>query len=153
MDPINKRALYELVNHLSITFFEKPFMHEVKFNHRLRSTGGRYLPIQKVIELNPKYVTEMDEQEFIGIIKHELCHYHLHIEGKGFGHGDQAFKTLLQKTGSPRHCKPPPSTLEKYKYRYICKKCQITYKRMRKVNTEKYRCGKCKGKISAFENA
>lgn len=151
MDPINKDTLFELVNQLSLDFFHKPFKHEVRFNHRLRSTGGRYLPLQKVIELNPKYVIEMDEQEFIGIIKHELCHYHLHIEGKGFGHRDHEFKLLLKKTGSPRHCKPLPSSLKKYKYLYICKDCNITYKRIRRVNIKKYRCGKCRGKITIFE--
>lgn len=148
MDPLNKETLYELVNQLSIDFFQKPFMHEVTFNHRLRTTGGRYLPFQKVIELNPRYVTEMDEQEFIGIIKHELCHYHLHIEGQGYGHRDQAFKKLLKKTGSPRYCKPLPSTIRNYRHFYICKKCNFTYKRMRRVDTEKYRCGKCRGKIT-----
>lgn len=147
VDPINKVALYKLVNQLSLDFFQKPFMHEVTFNHRLRTTGGRYLPSQKVIELNPRYVTEMDEQEFIGIIKHELVHYHLHIAGKPFGHRDKEFRELLKKTGSPRHCQPLPSTLKKYKYYYICRNCNITYKRVRRVNIEKYRCGKCRGKI------
>ena len=151
MDPIKKERLYALVNELSIDFFGKPFMHEVKFNHRLRSTGGRYLPMEKVIELNPKYVIEMDKQEFIGIIKHELCHYHLHIEGRPFGHGDQSFKKLLKQTGSPRYCQPLPTTLKKYKYLYICKSCNATYKRMRKVNTEKYRCGKCRERITLSE--
>ena len=152
MDPINENTLYKLVNQLSLDFFGKPFMHVVKFNHRLRSTGGRYLPLQKVIELNPKYVVEMDEREFIGIIKHELCHYHLHIEGKPFGHGDQTFKKLLKETDSPRHCQPLPSTMKKYKYKYRCRDCNITYKRMRKVNLEKYRCGRCRGKITMYEH-
>lgn len=151
MDPINEDKLYELVNQLSLDFFQKPFIHYVEFNHRLRTTGGRYLPQQKKIELNPKYVVEMDEQEFIGIIKHELCHYHLHIEGKGFGHRDPDFKRLLKKTGSPRHCKPLPSTIKKYKHIYICKDCNYIYKRVRRVNIEKYRCGKCRGKLIVSE--
>lgn len=152
MDPINKETLYKLVNQLSIDFFHKPFVHDVTFNHRLRTTGGRYLPSKKVIELNPKYVTEMDEQEFIGIIKHELCHYHLHIEGKGYRHRDPDFKNLLKKTGSPRHCKPLPSTIKKYKYIYKCELCSYVYKRVRKVNVKKYRCGKCHGEIILLEH-
>ena len=35
--------------------------------------------------------------ELISIIKHELCHYHLHQEGKGYKHRDQDFKDLLKK--------------------------------------------------------
>lgn len=72
MDPINEKRLYQIVNKISLDYFEKPFKHIVKFNHRLRTTGGRYLPNELTIELNPKYVIEMDEDEFIGIIKHEL---------------------------------------------------------------------------------
>ena len=38
-------------------------------------------------------------EELIGIIKHELCHYHLHLEGKGYQHRDKDFKELLKKVG------------------------------------------------------
>ncbi|AXI08049.1 SprT family protein [Oceanobacillus sp. 143] len=147
MDPINKQTLYNMVDKLSIEFFDKPFEHEVKFNHRLRTTGGRYIPAKKLIELNPKYVSEMDLEEFVGIIKHELCHYHLHIEGKGYKHIDPEFKALLKKTGSPRHCNPLPSQKRKYQYVYKCKQCNQEYKRIRRVDLNKYRCGKCSGML------
>lgn len=147
MDPINEKDLYRLVNDLSNKYFHKPFQHKVKFNHRLRTTGGRYLPSVKVIELNPKYVIEMSKDEFIGIIKHELCHYHLHIEGKGYKHGDVEFKQLLKKTGSPRHCKPLPSTNRRV-YKYQCSQCKLLYERARRVNVNRYRCGKCRGKLN-----
>src|SRR5690625_3731158 len=140
MDVYNDKALHNLVNELSVEYFHKTFLHEVRFNHRLRTTGGRYIPAKKVIELNPKYVEEMDESEFIGIIKHELCHYHLHIEGKGYKHGDADFKNLLKLTGSPRHCKPLPSQKESYRYLYICTKCNSQYKRKRRVDVLKFRC-------------
>ncbi|MEC5424711.1 SprT family protein [Virgibacillus sp. C22-A2] len=145
MEILNEKELYRLVNELSITFFSKPFKHQVTFNSRLRTTGGRYIPGKKVIELNPKYVEEMNEDEFIGIIKHELCHYHLHIEGKGYKHGDQEFKRLLIKTGSPRHCNPLPSQQSEFKYIYKCRDCAHVYKRRRRVNIKKYRCGRCRG--------
>lgn len=149
----DKQALFQLVDTLSKRYFHKPFLHEVQFNHRLRTTGGRYLPAKKIIELNPKYVTEMDEKEFIGIIKHELCHYHLHIEGKGFKHGDASFKTLLNKTASPRHCEPLPSHENRYRYKYVCNNCKHVYKRVRRINLDKYRCGKCKGKLSMISGS
>lgn len=147
MTLLNHDELYKLVNQLSLDFFNKTFKHEVMFNKRLRTTGGRYLPHKKVIELNPKYLVELGLQELIGIIKHELCHYHLHIEGKGYKHGDQEFKSLLKETGSPRYCRPLPSNLKKYKYTYICQTCHYAYRRMRKVAVKQYRCGKCKGHI------
>ncbi|MGM8366582.1 SprT family protein [Virgibacillus sp. W0181] len=147
MDTIKEEALYKLVNSLSMEFFHIPFQHKVIFNKRLRTTGGRYIPARKTIELNPKYATEMDEKEFVGIIKHELCHYHLHIAGKGYKHGDAEFKRLLKKTNSPRYCTPLPSEMNRHKHIYLCKQCKHEYKRIRIINVKKYRCGKCRGKL------
>lgn len=147
MEVLSNDNLFRLVNDLSWKYFNKPFKHDVTFNSRLRTTGGRYIPVRKIIELNAKYYVEMDEAEFIGIIKHELCHYHLHIEGKGYKHGDQAFKDLLKVTGSPRHCNPLPSQKKNRKYKYKCKQCDHEYKRVRRVDIKKYRCGKCNGQL------
>lgn len=143
----DEKELYTLINNLSLKYFDRPFKHEVRFNYRLRTTGGRYVLGEKAIELNPKYVLEMEWNEFIGIIKHELCHYHLHIQGKGYRHGDAEFKELLKLTGSPRYCKPLPSYEKKKKHVYICKKCKHKYTRIRRVNLTKYRCGKCNGQL------
>lgn len=147
MNILNEKDLYQLVKDLSNEFFHKPFADHVQFNNRLRTTGGRYLPAKRKIELNPKYVIEMEWDEFIGIIKHELCHYHLHIEGRGFKHGDESFKKLLKETGSPRHCNPLPSSEKTYKYVYVCLECGHVYKRAKKIDVKRYRCGKCRGRL------
>ncbi|WP_217587390.1 SprT family protein [Lentibacillus saliphilus] len=152
MDHLNEASLYRLVNHLSQTHFNKPFVHVVRFNSRLRTTGGRYIPAINTIEINPKYALEMDHEELVGIIKHELCHYHLHIEGKGYKHRDRDFKDLLKATGSPRHCQPLPSLKEQSNYIYSCRSCGLTYKRKRRVNTSKYVCGKCRGRLVMREH-
>ncbi|MFD2923196.1 SprT family protein [Halobacillus naozhouensis] len=144
---IEQQQLQEWTNSISLEFFGKPYVDHVSFNSRLRTTGGRYIPSKRKIELNPKYLREMDKEEFVGIIKHELCHYHLHIEGKGFAHKDREFKDLLKKTGSPRHCKPLPSEREKLKHIYSCTRCSHEYFRQRRINTAKYRCGKCRGQL------
>ncbi|MFC4559886.1 SprT family protein [Virgibacillus kekensis] len=152
MKLLDKKELHELVNSLSIKYFSKPFNDSVCYNNRLRTTGGRYFPSKRLIELNKKYFAEMDEEEVIGVIKHELCHYHLHIEGKGYKHRDRDFKELLRKTGSPRHCRPLPSYEKRNpKHTYICKNCEHVYKRYRRVNTSRYRCGKCRGELVAEE--
>lgn len=140
-------SLYKLVNDISLKYFHKPFRHQVYFNHRLRTTGGRYIPGRKVIELNPKYEIEMGRNELVGIIKHELCHYHLHIEGKGYKHRDREFRQLLKETGSPRHCQPLPSNQKRYKHKYQCINCSHIYKRIRRINVKKYRCGRCQGQL------
>lgn len=140
---MNDEQLTACVRELSITVFGKVFKHEAVFNKRLKTTGGRYLLRTHNIEINPIYFERFGEQEVIGIIKHELCHYHLHIEGKGYKHGDKDFKELLKTTGSPRYC----SSLEIVKHHYICSKCGLEYKRQRRINTDKYRCSKCLGLI------
>ncbi|MBM7571069.1 SprT family protein [Aquibacillus albus] len=144
---MTQEELEQLVDELSSEFFGKRFVDTVAFNPRLRTTGGRYIPAKRRIELNPKYLVELGEAEFRGIIKHELCHYHLHIEGKGYNHRDKTFKDLLKATGSPRHCQPLPSTRGKYKYTYVCIGCGQAYNRKRFVNVSRYRCGKCNGKL------
>ncbi|MEN2769200.1 SprT family protein [Ornithinibacillus xuwenensis] len=147
MKLLNEKELYQLVNNISMEFFNKPFIDEVTFNNRLRTTGGRYLPAKRTIELNPRYFMESDKSEFIGIIKHELCHYHLHIEGKGYKHRDPEFRLLLKQTGSPRHCSPLPSNQREKKHHYMCEKCSHIYRRIRRVDVKKYRCGICSGRL------
>lgn len=147
MDEWGKEDLQQWTDQLSRKFFEKPYIDDVRFNARLRTTGGRYIPAKRVIELNPKYLAELGRKEFEGIIKHELCHYHLHIEGKGYSHRDQSFKDLLKKTDSPRFCKQLPSQKNRKKLHYECSECGQDYYRMRRIDTNRYRCGKCKGKL------
>ncbi|MCZ0702673.1 SprT-like protein [Natronobacillus azotifigens] len=144
---MNQTDLEQVVNELSTTFFGKPYDDKVVFNNRLRTTGGRYIPSRRTIEINPKYLAEVGFEEMCGIIKHELCHYHLHIEGKGYKHADASFKALLKETGSPRHCQPLPSEARKKYYTYICKVCGHNYSRKRQIDLQKYRCGKCSGRL------
>ncbi|WP_017186884.1 SprT family protein [Alkalibacillus haloalkaliphilus] len=139
--------LQQLTDQLSREYFDKPYKHHVCFNKRLRTTGGRYIPARQTIEINPKYLQELGIEELVGILKHELCHYHLHIEGKPYNHRSKEFKELLQKTGSPRYCERLPSEKSKETYQYRCEKCGLTFNRKRRIQTSRYRCGKCKGKI------
>ncbi|ENH96402.1 hypothetical protein J416_11200 [Gracilibacillus halophilus YIM-C55.5] len=152
MQVLTQTELEELVNELSIQYFQKPFYDQVMFNHRLRTTGGRYIPNKRTIELNPKYMKELGKEEFIGIIKHELVHYHLHIAGKGYQHRDREFKQLLKQIGAPRHCTPLPSKQQTYRHQYQCKECGQVYHRMKRMNVSRYRCGKCNGKIKKVDN-
>ncbi|MBE1555208.1 SprT family protein [Sporosarcina limicola] len=141
--------LQKLVEKVSLDEFGKPFLHITRFNNRLRTTGGRYKLLDHSIEINPLVVEIHGMDDLIGIIKHELCHYHLHIEGKGYQHRDAEFRELLKRTASPRFCKPlfvgnrKPLSF----YIYKCTSCGLEYKRRREMDIRKYRCGKCKGTI------
>ncbi|MFC4802051.1 SprT family protein [Neobacillus sp. GCM10023253] len=141
-----------MVEKISMEYFGKPFKHKASFNSRLRSTGGRYLLGTHNIEINKKYLEQLGEQELIGIIKHELVHYHLHLEGKGYKHRDLDFKTLLKKVGAPRFCNQLPDVPKRKRKAkkillYKCTKCSLPYQRRRSIDTSRYVCGNCKGKL------
>lgn len=144
------KELTALVKELSDTVFGKPFRHEARFNARLRTTGGRYLLRSHDIEINPASYQEYGAEELIGIIKHELCHYHLHLEGKGYQHRDADFRQLLKETGSPRFCSLVQSKSRRktvMRYVYACTECGTGYPRKIRMNTARYRCGKCAGPL------
>ncbi|MDM5214947.1 SprT family protein [Peribacillus sp. NJ4] len=142
--------LQKLVEEISLKDFKKTFNHVATFNPRLRTTGGRYLLRSHNIEINKKYLDERGVEEMIGIIKHELCHYHLHIEKKGYQHRDADFKQLLKKVGAPRFCEPLPSNQVKRKMntiQYKCEDCQQVYIRKKRIDTIRFVCGKCRGTL------
>ncbi|TKC13504.1 SprT family protein [Robertmurraya kyonggiensis] len=143
--------LQELVEDLSMRFFQKPFRHQALFNNRLRTTGGRYLLKSHNIEINRQYLEQLGEEELIGIIKHELCHYHLHLEGKGYQHRDADFRDLLKKVDAPRFCSSlPDRPVRKRSSKtliYKCSKCAQLFQRKRTINVSRYVCGKCRGKL------
>lgn len=150
---MNEGALQRLVEELSLTVFGKPFKHEALYNKRLRTTGGRYMLNDHSIQINPKVYELYGREELIGVIKHELCHYHLHLEGKGYQHRDADFKQLLKKTDSPRYCRPLTKKQSSTKiYRYACCTCGLLYERKKRMNVSNYRCGKCTGSIRFIES-
>lgn len=132
------------VQALSQTAFSMEFSHRAYFNARLRTTGGRYRLADHNIEINPKMLG-YGKEVVAGIIKHELCHYHLHLAGLGYRHKDRDFKRLLAKVGGSRYA---PTEPKQRKYHYQCTNCQQDYFRQRLVNTDKYVCSKCHGHLA-----
>ncbi|MET0787240.1 MAG: SprT family protein [Paenisporosarcina sp.] len=147
---MNNEELHELVLNISETVFGKRFNHLAYFNRRLRTTGGRYLLRSHNIEINPLALELHGINELEGIIRHELCHYHLHIEGKGYKHRDMDFKKLMTQTNAPRFCASlgvAKRRVNKIQYTYGCKICGQLYRRKIRLNTRNYRCGKCSGTL------
>lgn len=148
---MNERELQQLTEYISQQFFGKTFRHQAVFNDRLKTTGGRYLLGTHNIELNRRYLEEHGREELIGIIKHELCHYHLHLEGKGYQHRDRDFKELLKQVGAPRFCTPLKTVRNKRRtekrHEYVCTGCGRSFIRKRRFDTSRYVCGVCKGKL------
>jgi SprT-like protein len=152
---LEQQELQLLVEKISVESFGKPFKHRASFNPKLRSTGGRYLLGTHNIEINKKYYDQLGEIELVGIIKHELCHYHLHLEGKGYQHRDKDFKFLLKHVGAPRFCAQLPDKNAKRTSQrviiYQCRECNQSYSRKRSFDTSRYVCGKCRGKLTKLK--
>ena len=152
---MNNETLQAWVEKVSLRYFGLPFRHQATFNGRLTSTGGRYFTKTHNIEISPYQLETFGTEETEKIIKHELCHYHLHILKRGYRHRDADFKQLLAKVGGTRFCQSLPGRLEKrqaapYKYKLVCRACGTEYLRKRKVDPHKYACGKCRGKLLLF---
>lgn len=145
---MNENELQNLVEEISLKYFDRPFKHRVKINRRMTTTGGRYHLDDHHLEINAHFLVPQYHDYLVGIIKHELTHYHLHLLGLGYRHRDRNFKIWLKKVGGSRYapdiglCKK-----KKYRYLYLCENCGLRYPRMRRINTQKYRCGKCRGHL------
>ena len=146
---MNQIELQILVEKISRDCFGLSFQHQATFNNRLRTTGGRYHLKSHHLDFNPKILEVFGTDEFLGVIKHELCHYHLHLSGKGFQHKDKEFKQLLTEVGGSRFVKSlsNPKPVKK-RVVYQCQSCAQFIYRQRKVNTQKYVCGQCRGKLT-----
>ncbi|MCP9468134.1 MAG: SprT family protein [Candidatus Granulicatella sp. P6S_S16_bin.50.1] len=140
---MNEHELQNLTEEISRTSFHREFTHKITYNKRLRSSGGRYLLQTGNIEINPLVEQELGLEALIGVIKHELCHYHLHQTGGGYRHRDADFKRLLHQVGGSRFVE----RMKEPNFIYECTACHHRYPRMRKMNTNRYVCGKCRGKL------
>ena len=140
---MNEHELQNLTEEISRNSFHREFTHKITYNRRLRSSGGRYLLQTGNIEINPLVEQELGLEALIGVIKHELCHYHLHQTGGGYRHRDADFKRLLHQVGGSRFVE----RMKEPNFIYECVDCHHRYPRMRKMNTHRYVCGKCRGKL------
>lgn len=142
--------LQNLIEKISLDSFHVPFEHQASFNSRLRTTGGRYMLETHNIEINPRIEREYPSEILIGVIKHELCHYHLHLNHRGYQHRDRDFKVLLRQVGgsrfSPGSLRPEPKVV------YECRRCHKKYYRQRHFDVRKYRCSRCNGRLKLISD-
>lgn len=150
---MNDGELQQWVEKVSMSAFGVPFRHKATFNGRLRTTGGRYFLRSHNIEISPHQLDVNGPEETEKIIKHELCHYHLHLAGRGYRHRDADFKRLLKQVGATLHCKSLPGARRSLpiKYYLVCRDCGMSYPRKRKADPRRYACGRCRGKLRLVE--
>lgn len=138
--------LTDYVRQVSEEDFGWSFRHEARWNRRLQTTGGRFFPADGHLDFNPKLYEACGLDIFRQIVRHELCHYHLYFQGRGYRHRDQEFKQLLQAVGGLRYT--PRLKVEKTApYLYSCQACGQLYQRKRRINVARYRCGRCRGAL------
>jgi SprT-like protein len=150
---MDDRQLQLWVEQISMESFGRPFKHQARFNKRLTSTGGRYFTGSHDIEISWLQYQEFGAADVEKIIKHELCHYHLHLMKRGYQHRDADFQTLLAKVGGTRYCQSLPQSLkrkEPYRYKLVCLDCKGEYMRKRKLDPARFACGKCRGKLKLY---
>jgi len=146
---LTDEELQQWVERISLDCFGKPFRHRAVFNRRLTTTGGRYFTRTHHIEISWRHYLAFGREEIEKIIKHELCHYHLHLERKGFRHRDADFRRLLERVGGSLHCRSvSPRRSLPYRYELVCRSCGMRYPRRRKMNPARYACGRCGGRLS-----
>ncbi|AVL00495.1 SprT family protein [Pediococcus inopinatus] len=144
--------LQQLVEKISLSDFHRQFKHHAFFNQRLRTTGGRYQLQTHDIDINPKMLSEHDLSTLVGIIRHELCHYHLHLTHHGYQHRDSDFRQLLAQVHGSRFAPAvQASSRSRMQLVYRCQQCGLQYHRKRHIDLKKYRCGKCGGQLRLIQ--
>lgn len=140
---MTNEELLALTRQLSLQQFGRPFNHQVFFNRRLRTTGGRYHLSDHHIDINPK-MAAAGPAVLRGVILHELCHYHLHLTGQDYHHRSLAFKRLLKKVGGSRYS---PAVQPQRGWLYCCQGCGVRLLRQRRFNTWRFHCAHCGGRF------
>lgn len=141
---MNNQELQRLTEQWSYQYFRRPFRHQIFFNARLKTTGGRYHLGDHHIDINPLMYTEFDLTNLKKVVLHELCHYHLHLLGKDYHHRSRNFRRLLAKVVGSRYA-PTTSAYRPRKARwyYRCTGCGTVIARRRRFNTTRYVCRRC----------
>lgn len=147
--PMTNQELQALTEQWSLELFQRPFLHQVFFNRRLKTTGGRYHLGDHHIDINPLMYEEFDLANLKAVVVHELCHYHLHLTGRDYHHRSADFRRLLAQTGGQRYAPAIPN--RQAKYHYQCQGCGITIDRQRRFNPQRYICRQCGGRFKLIE--
>jgi SprT-like protein len=140
--------LKQLTRQLARQFFGQDFPFAVRFNYRLKTTGGQYHLKDHHIDINPLMLEEFDQATLEGVIKHELVHYFIHMMGEKPEHRNPHFQQLLRQVGGLRYA--PATSKRKISQPaliYQCQRCGQRYPRKRRVNLNKYVCSRCRGRL------
>lgn len=125
-------------------FLEAP---ELRWNSRLRTSAGRFIPGSRAFILQRPPCIEVasylrEEERALELIRdtlsHEMIHYWLWVRRKPYGHTDD-FYAKMNIMGVSRY--NPVPRLRPHKYLYRCRHCRAEFRARRKLGP--LACAKC----------
>lgn len=133
-------SFLDLFNEINAKHFESALVPPVfKWNSRLRSSAGRFIPgSRKWLKIKPPVIEVAaylkEETRALELIKdtiaHEMIHYWLWSKKKPYGHTPE-FYAKMNKMGASRY--NPVPRLRPYKYMYRCMGCKKDFPTKKKL--------------------
>lgn len=136
-----------IIRHFELIEIANEFLSEygmkmdipLKFNPRSKRRLGCYfynkdkktgdiIPLH--IDLSQQMLISASREQIVDVLKHELVHYALSVQGKNFSDGDYDFESELRRRGvkSTGYYKG-----NGYAHVYKCNLCNVEYTRYRKI--------------------
>lgn len=107
---MNVNDLTKLAKEFAMEYWGMEFNVPIIINNRLRNSLGRMCfnlerltgkIIPTKLEMAGITLSNYNNNTIIGILKHELCHWALAMQGKPFNDGHPVFEKELQRIGAP----------------------------------------------------
>lgn len=138
-------TLFQQINQTHFNGFLDPPV--LKWNSRLRSSAGRFIPGSRkfIFSCPPQielasYLREEANAAFLisDTLAHEMIHYWLWVRRRPYGHSAE-FYTKMEEMGCSRYNSVPRT--RPYKYLYRCDSCQKEFPAKRKLGV--LACARC----------
>lgn len=125
----------------------------LQLNGRLKSAKGRFVWYKrdrrpKVVELNKVFVENNNISIVLDVLRHELVHYALFMQGKPHEDGHPVFEGELKRLGIIRQSTIGHEQITTKAQIYNCSDCDKEFKMNRRLrnNGRNHRC-KCGGRL------
>lgn len=152
---VDEKKLEALAQKLSLHFWGKPCTIPVRWNGRLTKAMGRFVfavkgdrKEAKQIELSKHAVRFINEEIFIAVLLHELCHYHQFISNLPYEDGHPQFEQELKRVGA---ISTNTVQLPQKAYILYCQKCKERLGTRKRLNTSKFLSRCCQANIEKQE--
>jgi SprT-like protein len=119
----------------------------LKLNGRLSKTLGWFIYKKKsnipvAVHLNKKFAQNNDQDLVLNVLKHELVHYALFMQGKPHSDGESYFENELKRRGIISQSTVDQYSITSVKQVYQCVECSYIFKRSKRLknNGRNHKC-------------